>query len=158
MFLNNISISDSITVDFTGITNGLTQQFTFPDIPYLRDKKVFAIALNTARFGVDSGLTTLGNQLSSGIITDRSSFLTLYDESGDQFIKDLPLQELICSRTFRTNTIPDRLEYQTVFQQNGLTVFTPRIIQWTKCTIYFPDPSNVVNLSFQFDIFYQFNK
>jgi hypothetical protein len=157
MFLNNINVSDFITVDFSGINTTTTQQFTFPDIPYLRNRKVYAIALNTSPYGVDSGLSNVGFGLAFNTIANSSSFLTLYDKNGDQFIQDLPLQELICNRAFFTNTAPDRIQFQTKFQTNGLTVFTPRIIQWTKCSIYFPVALGVGNVSFQFDIFYKYN-
>jgi len=156
MYLNNVSVSDFITVDFAGINTTTTQQFTFPDIPYLRNRKVYAIALNTSPYGVDSGLSNIGYGLALNTISNSSSFLTLYDQNGDQFIQDLPLQELICNRTFLSASTPDRLQLQSKFQANGLTVFTPRIIQWTKCSIYFPVALGVGNLSFQFDIFYKF--
>lgn len=158
MFLNNVSISDSYTVDFAGINTATTQQFTFPDIPDLRNQKVFCIALNTALYGVETGLSNVGYLIASGSLTNRSAFLTLYDNSGEQFIQDIPLQELIPNGCFISGTAPDRLVSQTIFQRNGLTIFTPRIIQWTKCSIYFPVPMAIANLCFQFDIYYNFKK
>jgi hypothetical protein len=162
MFLNNINVSDFITVDFAGINTTTTQQFTFPDIPYLRDKKVFCIALNTATLGVDTGLSNVGWLMSdSGTgtgLVNRSAFLTLYDNFGNQFIQNLPLQELISTSRFTNAISPNRLLNQSTYQRNGLTIFAPRIIQWTKCNIYFPLAMNSPNLCFQFDIFYQFKK
>ena len=100
----------------------------------------------------------MGYLIASGSLTNRSAFLTLYDNSGEQFIQDIPLQELIPNGCFISGTAPDRLVSQTIFQRNGLTIFTPRIIQWTKCSIYFPVPIAIPNLCFQFDIYYNFKK
>jgi hypothetical protein len=158
MFLNNISISDSITVDFPILNPTTTQQYTFPDIPYLREKKVFAIALNTSAFGVDTGLNNIGLSLALGTgAVSKSSFLTLYDHSGNQFIQDIPLQELIANKTFYSATAPDRLVAESIGSKNGLMIFRPRIIQWTKCSIYFPVVPTTTGLCFQFDIFYRKN-
>jgi hypothetical protein len=156
MFLNNISISDSITIDFAATTAN-TQQFTFPDIPYLRDKKVFCIAVNTSPLGVDTGLSNYGASLTTGIIASRSSFLTLYDNEGNQFIQDLPLQELIVNQTFFSATTPTRLTGESQYSKNGFFIFRPRIVQWTKCSVYFPIPTPTSNFCFQFDIFYRKN-
>lgn len=158
MFLNNVSVGDCITVDFAAFSSATTQQFTFPDIPYLRDKKVYSIALNCSLYGVETGLTNIGYIVASGSLTNRSAFLTLYDNTGEQFFQDIPLQELIPNTTFVAATAPDRLVSQTIGQKNGLTIFAPRIIQWTKCSIYFPVAMGISNLCFQFDIFYQYKK
>lgn len=157
MFLNNISISDSITVDFPILNPTTTQQYTFPDIPYLREKKVFAIALNTSAFGVDTGLNNIGLSMALGMMVNKSAFLTLYDNKGDQFIQDIPLQELIANKTFYSATAPDRLVVESIGSKNGLMIFRPRIVQWTKCSIYFPVVPTTTNLCFQFDIFYRKN-
>jgi hypothetical protein len=158
MFLNNTSISDSITVDFPILNPTTTQQYTFPDIPYLREKKVFAIALNTSVFGVDTGLNNIGLSLALGTgFANKSAFLTLYDNKGDQFIQDIPLQELIANKTFYSAPGPDRLVAESIGSKNGLMIFRPRIIQWTKCSIYFPVAPTTMNLCFQFDIFYRKN-
>jgi hypothetical protein len=158
MFLNSVSVGDCITVDFAAFSSATTQQFTFPDIPYLRDKKVYSIALNCSLYGVETGLTNIGYIVASGSLTNRSAFLTLYDNTGEQFFQDIPLQELIPNTTFVSTTAPDRLVSQTIGQKNGLTIFAPRIIQWTKCSIYFPVAMGIANLCFQFDIFYQYKK
>lgn len=147
-----------MTIDFAAVSSSTTQQFTFPDIPYLRDKKVYSVALNCSLYGVETGLANVGYVIASGSLVNRSAFLTLYDDRGEQFFQDIPLQELIPNTTFVSGTVPDRLVSQTIGQKNGLTIFAPRIIQWTKCSIYFPVAMGIPNLCFQFDIFYQYKK
>jgi len=158
MFLNSVSVADCMTVDFAAVSSATTQQFTFPDIPYLRNKKVYSIALNCSLYGAESGLSNIGYLIASGSLTNRSAFLTLYDNTGEQFFQDIPLQELIANSAFVSGSAPDRLVSQTISQKNGLTIFAPRIIQWTKCSIYFPVAMGIANLCFQFDIFYDYKK
>lgn len=145
MQLNAIDIFKTYTLEVPATVVGQTN-FTFPDIPFLRDKKCYGIEATANVLGPVTGKSNL-----FGIVAfTQAGFITLVDNLNDQFVQNMPLTELRNA----WNLFPGVVNIS--FNSNGLTVFSERVILWNKCTIYFPiTPIPSVDRTFVFTIYYK---
>jgi hypothetical protein len=156
MILNKFSVKKSFTLEVIPAASATQTTWQFPDIPFLREKYITGIALSTNAAGVTSGKTNFGYVVP--VSATYSSFLTLVDNSGKQFIQNMPLDELVCQSWQQNNNATSANNFITSFNTNGLISFNPVNIVWTKCFIYFPVATALSNYCCQFNVYYQDQK
>jgi hypothetical protein len=156
MILNKLGVGKAYTLEVQPLNSATQTTWQFPDIPFLREKYITGIALSTNAAGQTSGKTNLGFVIPNS--TAYSSFLTLVDNTGKQFIQNMPLDELVCQSLQQNNNAVSANNSISSYNSNGLLAFKPINIVWTKCYIYFPVASALVNYCCQFNVFYQDQK
>ena len=142
------------TLEITPTAIGQTN-FTFPDIPFLRNKISYGIDTSINSYMITSGKVNLFSQ--STFVGSTAGFITMVDSQNNQFIQNMPLIELqslqyqfLYSDGTTTNIV--NFPYNT----NGTMIFSERIVQWNKCTMYFPtSPISILSSGFQFKIYYK---
>jgi hypothetical protein len=142
----------SYTLEVTATAIGQTT-FTFPDIPFLRNKIAYAIEASVGTIMVTSGKT---NQFSQAtFLNTYSGFITLVDSNNNQFVQNMPLKELM-TKWYNNQISPSTIGANQPYNTNGLMVFSDRIVQWNKCSLYFPtSPISATTQGFQFIIYYK---
>lgn len=155
MIINNYGIQNSYNIEIVPSSSTTSQTWMFPDVPYLRTKPVTGLILSTTLYGVNTGLTNLGNDIyqNTSILTN-SAFLTLTDDTGKQFIQQMPLVSLIINSEMAVASAVSTNNYSYKFNTDGIKYFQPRIIVWTKCFIYFPVALGVASYCCQFTALY----
>ena len=160
MILNKFGLGKSYTLEVIPLSPLTQTTWQFPDIPFLRQKYITGIALSTAAGGITSGKINLGYIVP--ISTSYSSFLTLVDNTGNQFIQNMPLDELVCQSWQQNNNATVTNNFIGSYNTNGLVSFKPINIVWTKCYIYFPVAVTAFlgnsNYCCQFNVYYQDQK
>jgi hypothetical protein len=156
MILNKFSVKKVFTLEVIPTASATQTTWQFPDIPFLREKYITGISLSTNSYGVTSGKSNLG--LGIPVNTAYSSFLTLVDNTGKQFIQNMPLDELAAQSYIKNNDSSSVNNYIYSYNTNGLMVFKPVNIVWTKCFIYFPVATGLSNYCCQFNVYYQDQK
>lgn len=147
-------IQKTYTLEVTATAIGQTT-FTFPDIPFLRNKLSYAIETSIQSFMVTTGKTNLFSQ--STFIGTYAGFITLVDSTNNQFVQNMPLLELQNQQyqlIDQSGTPTSQVNFP--YNSNGLMTFTERIVQWNKCSMYFPtSPILGLTSAFQFTIYYK---
>jgi hypothetical protein len=141
------------TLEITGII-GQTS-FTFPDIPFLRNKISYGIDASVNQFMVTTGKTNLFSQTT--FIGDYAGFITLIDSENIQFVQNMPVLELLALQyLYIDESGTPGVQANTPYNTNGTIIFKERIVQWNKCTMYFPvSPITTTSQGFQFTIYYK---
>jgi hypothetical protein len=153
MILNKLGVGKAYTLEVQPLNSATQTTWQFPDIPFLREKYITAISVSSNSYGITSGKNNIGSLMSS--VATYSSFLTLVDNTGKQFIQNMPLDELLLQSAINvTGVTPYLKSYNT----NGLLNFKPINIVWTKCYIYFPVATALSNYCCQFNVYYQDQK
>jgi hypothetical protein len=156
MILNKFGVGKTYTLEVIPLASATQTTWQFPDIPFLREKYITGIALSTAAAGITSGKSNLGYWIPAS--TSYSSFLTLVNNQGTQFIQNMPLDELVCQSWQQNNNATSANNFITSYNTNGLVSFKPVNIVWTKCYIYFPAAIAQSNWCCQFNVYYQDQK
>jgi hypothetical protein len=156
MILNKLGVGKAYTLEVIPLSSSTQTTWQFPDIPFLREKYITGISLSTNVGGITSGKANLGFFIP--VSTLYSSFLTLVDNGGKQFIQNMPLDELVTQSTQQNNNAVSASNFIASYNTNGTVSFKPVNIVWTKCYIYFPVASGLVNYCCQFNVFYQDQK
>jgi len=126
--------------------------FTFPDIPFLRNKISYGIDASINSYMVTTGKLNYFSNFTPG---DFAGFITLVDSQNNQFIQNMPVVELISLQYQRIEASGGAIVNQP-YNTNGTTIFSERIVQWNKCTMYFPtSPITALTQGFQFSIYYK---
>lgn len=154
MIQNNYGIKKSYSVEVVPSSSDTSLTWMFPDIPFLRSRPITGIVLSTMQKGANTGLTNFGSTVAqSGANT--SSFLTLADDQGKQFIQNMPLKELVITTQTDNATALITTNYFYGSNTNSIMFFDPRVVVWTKSYIYLPVATGTANLCCQFTVFYQ---
>lgn len=154
MIQNNYGIKKSYSVEITPSASDVSLTWMFPDIPFLRSKPITGIILSTMTRGVNTGLVNFGSLVAASS-TNTSSFLTLADDQGKQFVQNMPLKELIVTTATDNATALISTNYFYGSNTNSIMFFDPRVVVWTKSYIYLPVANGTANLCCQFTVFYQ---
>jgi hypothetical protein len=126
--------------------------FTFPDIPFLRNKISYGIDNSLNSTMVTTGKTNLFSQ--SSFVGVTAGFITMVDSQNNQFIQNMPLIELQSLQYQLLDPTPTIVNFP--YNTNGTLIFSERIVQWNKCTLYFPtSPIASLTTGFQFTIYYK---
>jgi hypothetical protein len=156
MILNKFGVGKSYTLEVIPLNSATQTTWQFPDIPFLREKYITGIALSTNANGITSGKGNLGYFVP--VNNNYVSFLTLVDNTGKQFIQNMPLDELVCQSWQQNNNATSSSNFIGSYNTNGLVSFKPINIVWTKCYIYFPAALAQSFLCCQFNVYYQDQK
>jgi hypothetical protein len=156
MILNKFGVGKAYTLEVQPLNSATQTTWQFPDIPFLREKYITGIALSTNAAGITSGKANLGFYIPAS--NTYSSFLTLVDNTGIQFIQNMPLDELVCQSLQQNNNAVSANNLISSYNTNGLVAFKPINIVWTKCYIYFPVATALSNYCCQFNVYYQDQK
>jgi hypothetical protein len=128
--------------------------FTFPDIPFLRNKISYGIDTSINSSMATTGKINLFSQPSFVINPTTPGFLTMVDSQNNQFIQNMPLMELQSLQYQYFDSTPTIVNFP--YNTNGTMIFSERIVQWNKCTLYFPaSPISILTTGFQFTIYYK---
>jgi len=131
--------------------------FTFPDIPFLRNKISYAIETSIAFQMVTTGKDNRFGQVN--FTYQSAGFITLVDSDNNQFVQNMPIIELQTQYNFTPSTTSPpsgTIAVATPYNTNGLTIFTERIVQWNKCSMFFNiSPISALTQGFQFTIYYK---
>lgn len=152
MQVQNLPITRSTTIEIVIPNLTATNQYAFPDMPYLRDKKILAITFSNSQYSIQSGRANVGWEymLNGGTWQAYPMFITLTDRNNVQFIQNMPHLELISTQSISA-TGPSQGNYST----NGIVAISPKIVVWPKSYVYFPNAPSFTGYSLQFQIFYQ---
>lgn len=123
-----------------------TNLYTFPDIPFLRKKLVYAIEACICTIG-PSGTTALFQG-----VTNPAGFINLVDANSQNFAQNIPWQELRTETLITIDAAPTG--EIDVYNGSGLVIFTPRFVALNKCSIYFPTPPTA-SRSMVFNVYYK---
>jgi hypothetical protein len=134
----------TFTIEIAPAASATATTWVFPDIPFLRNKKCYAIEASICANSAASGKI---NFFGSSTLVN-PAFLTLVNKDNEEFVQNMPIANLRNTENF--NQPGDFISYNT----NGITPFKPRIVQWTKSNVFFPTATGVPNLSIQFIIYY----
>ena len=156
MILNKLGVGKTYTLEVQPLNSATQTTWQFPDIPFLREKYITGIALSINAYGVTSGKNNIGYVIPQN--TMFSSFLTLVNNDGIQFIQNMPLDELVCQSYQQNNNVTSSNNYLNSYNTNGLISFKPVNIVWTKSYIYFPVVTSLSNYCCQFNVYYQDQK
>lgn len=130
---------------------GVYTQISFPDQPYLRDRKIVGMTA-VGQFQLDS---SSGNILSNYQNLDTHPiFVTLVNAKNEQFIQNLPLAELYVVKQY----INSSAEGVTPVNMNGILLFQPTDIIWPKSYCLFPNGiSSTIGISYTavFNVYYE---
>lgn len=161
MIQNNYGIRRSYTVEITPSDYGTALTWMFPDIPFLRSRPISGIVLSTMQRGVNTGFNNVGAYIQNGTtfpgsaVSSQGAYLTLADETGRQFIQNLPLIELINTAEENNATALVTTNYLYYQNTNGILYFDPRVVVWTKSYVYMPVATGATSaLCCQFTVFY----
>lgn len=156
MILNKLGVGKAYTLEVQPLNSATQTTWQFPDIPFLREKYITGISVSTNAAGQTSGKTNLGYYIPQS--NNYSSFLTLVDNTGKQFVQNIPLDELVTQSWQRNNLATSSNNFIYGYNTNGLFCFKPVNIVWTKCYIYLPTAITFSNYICQFNVFYQDQK
>jgi len=157
MILNKLGVKKTYTLEVQPLSSTTQTTWQFPDIPFLREKYITGISLSVNQYGTTSGKSNLGFVVSAQASV--SGFLTLVNNTGNQFIQNMPLDELVILSYQRNDNAVSTANFIFGYNTNGLISFKPINIVWTKCYIYFPTAlASFPNYICQFNVFYQDQK
>jgi len=156
MILNKLGVKKTYTLEVQPLNSVTQTTWQFPDIPFLREKYITGISLSNNANGVTSGKDNLGHLVPENTIY--AAFLTLVDNTGIQFIQNMPLDELCIQTTISVVSSTQANRYIRSSNTNGLLIFKPVNIVWTKCFIYLPATTQLSDLCCQFNVYYQDQK
>jgi hypothetical protein len=129
--------------------------FTFPDIPFLRNKISYAIDCSINSIMMTSGKENAFS--TADFFQIYGGFITLVDSQNNQFVQNMPLCELMSlqNQFISANTGSQPLQRSYPYNSNGTMIFSERIVQWNKCSLFFPAPAISLSQGFQFTIYYK---
>jgi hypothetical protein len=147
-------LKKSVMVEMT--FNSATQTtFPFPDVPFLRHKKITGIALSLSRKCLNSGNDNLTTRILD--VTDayfRSIFATFVDNNGIQFLQNIPIVEFSSINYSNSNiSIGGNLNY--INNTDGFFELAPRAINFPKSYIFIPEGWPLPNGGLMFQFFYE---
>lgn len=141
MILNKHVISNYQLVELLIAANSANTKYFFPEQPLLRGKLIDKI-----EYYPSAGADPAPSGNSAGI-TVQTTFLTLVDENGDEFVQSLPIAEILGMFAGFTNRIENF---------NGPFTMSPRRIVWTKSYISYPASNSLPNnFSALFGVYYK---
>lgn len=152
MQVQNLPITRTTTIEVLIPNNTTSNQFAFPDMPYLRNRKITAITLSPGRNTIQSGRDNIGWQYMAGggAFSNYPMFLTLVNDTNVQFLQNMPMLELISSQYLSASS-PSQGDFST----NGIVAIKPQIVVWPKSFLYFPAAPTFTGYAVQFQIFYK---
>lgn len=149
-----------ITIPANTVTNQLT--FPFPDQPFLRGKKIYAIVCSVTSYSAQSQNRNICQQLvvndPLAFLATNSVFLTLQNIEGLQFIQNMPVIE---TNPYNLNNASNPVTNGvgvSKFNSDGIFCFEPKEVVWTKSYLSVPTsafPIASANaFAFQFSVFF----
>lgn len=128
------------------IPSGSTStRFNFPDMPNLKDTKLYGLQVYTITELPLSPLS--GNALPTVVQVLNNSFITLVDYSGFEFLKQCPAVVF--------NTIAFDVSTSTNIRENNAKLFNGQKVNWTKSYVTFTTtPGGVASLGYLVSINY----
>jgi len=136
--------------------------FPFPDQPFLRGKKIYAIACSVTSYSAQSQSLNLCQQLVVNnplpVLTVNSFFITLQNIKGEQFVQNIPVIE---TNPYNLNQASSPVTAGigiSKYNLDGLICFVPNEVVWTKSFLYAPTApfptATIQNYAFQFSVFF----
>jgi len=107
--------------------NTTAARFNFPDMPNLKDTKLFGLQVYTITQLPLSPLS--GNALPTVVQVLNNSFITLVDYKGFEFLKQCPAVVF--------NTLAFDVSTSTNIRENNAKLFNGQMVNWTKSYITF---------------------
>lgn len=147
MYLQQVSIPNTYTTETVVTDSATANKFMFPDIPYLRFRKVVGLSASGVTLTIQS---SKNNLCSRNYPNSKASFVTIVDTDGNQFIQNMPVAELA---PFQYSDPGSSYAYKTYNTQQTL-FWRPRIVAWEKSFVYLPVAIGVASGTYQFNIFY----
>lgn len=134
-------------------TKASQTNFTFPDIPFLRNKISYGIDCSLNSKMITSGKTNAFS--TEDFFKTYAGFITLVDSQNNQFVQNMPWCELMALQYqyIVGGGIPSAINYP--YNSNGTMIFSERIVQWNKCALNLPAPAIDLSSGFQFTIYYK---
>jgi hypothetical protein len=133
-----IKRSSQIVVPIVSPGPGVYSQISFPDQPYLRNRKIVGMtAVGQVQLdGAAGNIFLTYNHLDTNPV-----FVTLVNNKNEQFIQNLPLAELYAVKQYQNTSA----EGVTPVNMNGILLFQGTDVIWPKSYLLFP---NGINISF----------
>lgn len=125
--------------------------FPFPDVPFLRHKKITGIALSLSRKCLNTGANNITTRILDS--TDgyfRSVFATFVDNNGTQFLQNIPIVEF-SSINYQSITANQLYINNT----DGFFEIAPRQINFPKSYIFIPESWPLPNSGLVMQFFYE---
>lgn len=123
MMLNKFAANNYQLVELKVPANTTSTRVYFADQPNLRNKLIEKVEW------YDSSAVPFGPSGLSNDVTNRNTFITLADKSGDEFVQDMSIYEITGIRSREQNLVNNF---------NAPFTIVPRNIVWTKSYVSFP--------------------
>jgi hypothetical protein len=146
-----IKRSSQIVVPIVSPGPGVYSQISFPDQPYLRNRKIV-------------GMTAVGqlqlDSTSTNILVNYQNldaypiFVTLTNNKNEQFVQNLPLAELYAVKQYNNTSV----EGVTPVNMNGILLFQGTDVIWPKSYLLFPNGiSSTIGIAYSavFNVYYE---
>lgn len=127
-----IKRSSQIVVPIVSPGGGVYSQISFPDQPYLRNRKIVGMTA-VGQLQMDGTATNIC--ATYGALDTHPVFVTLVNNNNEQFIQNLPLAELYAVKQYNNAQI----EGTTPVNMNGILLFQATDIIWPKSYLLFPN-------------------
>lgn len=129
----NTPIKKSIQIEIPLVSSTATT-FNFPDIPYLRNKKITGIEMSQNRRSLNTDARNI-TQFGPIVPSANAIFFTFVDIKGTNFIQNLPIIELQPTCKLQYTAPSDAISPNNT---NGLFEIISREIVFPKSSIYLP--------------------
>lgn len=146
-----IKRSSQIVVPIASPGPGVYSQVSFPDQPYLRNRKIVGITA-VGQLQMDGTATNICANY--GTLDTHPVFVTLVNNNNEQFIQNLPLAELYAVKQYNNAQI----EGTTPVNMNGILLFQATDIIWPKSYLLFPNGISITvgtPLTAIFNVYYE---
>lgn len=113
--------------------------FPFPDVPFLRHKKITGICLSMSQICPTNGKSNVSNVVVDIMNPEfRSIFATFVDNNGIQFLQNIPLVEFAPIGYENANIPTAGLNENFIANKDGFFKLAPRAINFPKSYIFIP--------------------
>ena len=155
MTTQNFSSPRIMSIEIQPVDSSTNLIWTFPYIAFLNNRKIYSIELSTDVRCYASGRLNMGYQIA--LDPTRAAFITLFNgsKSGEMFIEDAPLVELIGNSIYQNNNAVVTNNFSGFYNTNGPYVIYPQAIIWAKSFVKFPVVTGLANYSIQFNVTFE---
>lgn len=146
-----IKRSAQIVVPIVSPGTGVYTQISFPDQPYLRNRKIVGMTA-VGQLQLDTSSTNIFSNYAN--LDTYPVFVTLVNTKNEQFVQNLPIAELFVVKQYINTSV----QGGTPVNMNGILLFQATDVIWPKSYLLFPNGISAtigLALSAVFNVYYE---